>query len=131
LIFSCMKRKHCCSHKHYYCGFQCRFNFHTLFLIFSTGVALNSGSLSTLEPGISSVYLCRRACSATCSYTLDDRLQGELDDMNVNSFLGQNLDLIAYNFMVMFTCYSSTPLLHSRENRESKRRLVRFRKYQW
>ncbi|XP_066326027.1 nucleolar GTP-binding protein 1-like isoform X2 [Miscanthus floridulus] len=43
---------------------------------------LPKGSLSTLEPGISSVYLCRRAHSATCSYTLDDRLQGELDDMN-------------------------------------------------
>jgi len=67
-----------------------------LFLIFSTGAAFNSGFLSTMEVGISSVYLGQRAHSATCSYSLDDRLQGELDDMNVSSFLGQNLDLIAY-----------------------------------
>jgi len=87
LTFCCRKPKLCCSHKHYYCGFQCRFNFYTLFLIFSADAFFNSGSLSTLEPGISSVYLCQRAHSATYSYTLDDRLQGELDDFNVNSFL--------------------------------------------
>ncbi|EES14591.1 hypothetical protein BDA96_07G052400 [Sorghum bicolor] len=40
------------------------------------------GFLSTMEVGISSVYLGQRAHSATCSYSLDDRLQGELDDMN-------------------------------------------------
>jgi hypothetical protein len=37
----------------------------TLFLIFSSGAAFNSGLLSTMELGISSVYLCRRAHSAT------------------------------------------------------------------
>ncbi|PWZ46443.1 Nucleolar GTP-binding protein 1 [Zea mays] len=71
--------KLCCTHKHYYWGFHCLFNFDTLFLTFSTGDAFNSGFLSTLEPRISGVSLCRRA-HATCSYSLDDKLQGELDD---------------------------------------------------
>lgn len=83
--FYCREPKLCCTHKHYYCGFHCLFNFDTLFLTFSTGDAFNSGFLSTLEPGISGVSLCRRA-HATCSYSLDDKLQGELDDIQVNSF---------------------------------------------
>ncbi|CAO2176394.1 unnamed protein product [Urochloa humidicola] len=40
---------------------------------------LPKGFLPTLEPGISAVYLCQRVHSTTCSVSLDDRLQGELD----------------------------------------------------
>ncbi|KAF8712961.1 hypothetical protein HU200_028749 [Digitaria exilis] len=37
------------------------------------------GFLPTLEPGVSAVYLFRQVHSTTCSVSLDDRLQGELD----------------------------------------------------
>ncbi|KAG2581724.1 hypothetical protein PVAP13_6KG085835 [Panicum virgatum] len=40
---------------------------------------LPKGFLPTLEPGVSAVYLCRRARSTTCSVLMDDRSQGELD----------------------------------------------------
>ncbi|CAL5010305.1 unnamed protein product [Urochloa decumbens] len=40
---------------------------------------LPKGFLPTLELGVSAVYLCRRVHSTTCSVSLDDRLQGELD----------------------------------------------------
>ena len=46
-----------------------------------------SGFLPTLEPGVSAVYLCRRARSTTCSVLMDDRSQGELDGAKVNYFL--------------------------------------------
>ncbi|CAL5008289.1 unnamed protein product [Urochloa decumbens] len=40
---------------------------------------LPKGFLPTLEPWVSAVYLCQQAHSTTCSVSLDDRLQGELD----------------------------------------------------
>ncbi|WVZ94972.1 hypothetical protein U9M48_040792 [Paspalum notatum var. saurae] len=52
-----------------------------LFLIASdaAAVAFNSGFLPALEAEGSALYLCRRVHSATCSVSLDDRLQGGLD----------------------------------------------------
>ncbi|RLN03809.1 nucleolar GTP-binding protein 1 [Panicum miliaceum] len=40
---------------------------------------LPKGFLTTLEPGVSAVYLCQRARSISCNVLMEDRLQGELD----------------------------------------------------
>ena len=59
------------------------FIFMMLFLI----CPCNSGFLPTLEQGVSTVYMCRRAHSATCSVSLDERSQAGLTDgSNVYSF---------------------------------------------